>query len=92
VSIARQVLDEIAAGTPTVAAIAQRTGLDRGLVELAVGRLAAAGRLDVEPLAVGCPSGGCGTCPSGVQGTPGCGLTPLDRRGGILITLAARPS
>jgi hypothetical protein len=103
VSILDQVLREVVAGTPTVAAIATRTGLDRGVVGLALDRLVASGRLGAEPLAAGCPSGGCGTCPAAGSG---CALGSVGgmggrgdgrggrggRGGGVVLTLGARPS
>jgi ferrous iron transport protein C len=87
-SILDQVLREVSAGTPTVAAVATRTGLDPGVVGLALDRLVASGRLVAEPLAPGCPSGGCGTCPA----ASGCAPGPARRGGGVLLTLAARRS
>jgi hypothetical protein len=87
-SLSRTVLDEVAAGTPTVAQIARRAGVDRGLVELAVQRLVAAGRLDAQSLAGGCPSTGCGTCPAG---SSDCSADALGG-GAVLLTLVVRPS
>jgi hypothetical protein len=88
VSLSRTVLDEVAMGTPTVAEIARRAGVDRGLVELAVERLVAAGRLDAQALAGGCPPEGCGTCGSGASD---CSANALDG-GAVLLTLGSRHS
>jgi hypothetical protein len=85
VSLTRLVLDEVRAGTPTVADIARHAGVDRGLVELAVERLVATGRLDAHALAGGCPPQGCGSCPSGSSCASGA------RGGGaVLLTLGSR--
>jgi hypothetical protein len=88
VSLTRTVLDEVAAGTPTVAEIARRAGVDRGLVELAVERLVAAGRLDAQALAGGCPAQGCGTCPAG---SSDCSANAMGG-GAVLLTVGARHS
>ncbi len=92
-SLTRLVLDEVRAGTPTVADIARHAGVDRGLVELAVERLVASGQLDAHALAGGCPADGCGSCPSGFAGGP----TPDGRcasgslgGGAVLLTLGTR--
>jgi len=64
------VLDEITAGTPTLAAIARRTGLSDDVVRAAVDHLVRAGRITSTELSLGCPTDGCGTCPS----SDGCSL------------------
>ena len=56
------VLDEITAGTPTLAAIGRRTGLSDDVVRAAVDHLVRAGRLTSTEFSLGCPTGGCGTC------------------------------
>ena len=86
----RLVLAEVEAGIPTLADIARRTGLDRGVVAMAVDRLVQAGLLDAETMASGCPPNGCGSCASGVEDRPGCGAaTPSAARGGpVLVSLS----
>ncbi|HET7723827.1 MAG TPA: FeoC-like transcriptional regulator [Propionibacteriaceae bacterium] len=64
------VLAEIGAGTPTLAEISRRTGLSDDVVRAAVDHLVRAGRVTSSELSLGCPTGGCGTCPS----SPGCAL------------------
>jgi hypothetical protein len=58
----RAVLDQIGAGTPTLAEIARNTGLDESLVRAAVDHLIRTGRIDSNRLPIGCPPGGCGGC------------------------------
>jgi hypothetical protein len=58
------VLGEIKAGTPTLAAIARRTGLSDDVVRAAVAHLVRAGRITSTELSLGCPTRGCGGCPS----------------------------
>lgn len=58
------VLGEIKAGTPTLAAIARRTGLSDDVVRAAVDHLVRAGRITSAELSLGCPTAGCGSCPS----------------------------
>ena len=84
----RAVLEHLEAGVDTLHEIAQLTGLDDGVVSLAVDRLVAAGYLHAERLAVGCPDDGCGGCPAGHKGRPGCGATRSGTQGApVLITL-----
>lgn len=86
----RAVLEHLEAGVDTLHDIAVRTGLDEGVVSLAVDRLVAAGYLHAERLAVGCPDDGCGGCPAGHKGRPGCGATRGGTQGApVLITLGA---
>jgi len=77
------VLDEITAGTPTLAAIARRTGLSDDVVRAAVDHLVRAGRITSAELSLGCPTGGCGSCPSAGNG---CTLPAArgDRRPGLV--------
>jgi hypothetical protein len=81
----RSVLAHIEQGAASIGEIAGRTGLDQGVVHMAVQRLVAQGYLTAEPLAGGCPDAGCTACPSGNGGRPGCGgpRTP----GPVMITL-----
>jgi hypothetical protein len=58
------VLDEITAGTPTLAAIARRTGLSDDVARAAIDHLVRAGRITSTELSLGCPTGGCSGCPS----------------------------
>lgn len=89
-----QVLAEVQAGTPTVADMARRTGLDEAVVRAAVDHLVRAGRVEARELSIGCPPSGCGGCASAtVEGTPGCGLpapTPGRRPGLVTLTLPRR--
>ena len=82
------VLAEITAGTPTLSEIARRTGLSDDVVHAAVDHLVRAGRLMSTELSLGCPPGGCGTCPS----SNGCSLPKAtDRRPGLVsLTLTGR--
>ena len=68
----RAVLEQLESGVDSLHEIAQLTGLDKGVVSLAVDRLVAAGHLHAERLAFGCPDDGCGTCPSGKGGRACC--------------------
>jgi hypothetical protein len=83
------VLAEITAGTPTLTEIARRTGLSDDVVHAAIDHLVRAGRITSTELSLGCPTGGCGTCPSSV----GCSLPPAQgaRRPGLVsLSLTAR--
>ena len=64
------VLAEITVGTPTLTEIARRTGLTDDVVHAAIDHLVRAGRITSTELSLGCPTGGCGTCPS----SDGCSL------------------
>lgn len=88
----RAVLAEVEAGTPTLADIARNTGLDRGIVAMAVEALVHAGLLDAETMATGCPPNGCGSCASGVADRPGCGAATAStsRDGPVLVSLSVR--
>lgn len=88
VSPTRTVLEHLEAGVGTLHEISSATGLDVGVVSLAVDRLVAAGYLHAERLTVGCPDGGCTTCPSGDGGRPVCGATRGGTQGApVLIAL-----
>jgi hypothetical protein len=93
VSVTRTVLAEIAAGTPTLADIARRTGLDRGVVEMAVHTLVRQGYVEAQRLSAGCPPQGCSTCASGDHGVPDCGADASSggRAGPVLVSLSIRP-
>jgi len=85
----RAVLAQIEHGATSVDEIASRTGLDVGVVGLAIDRLVASGHLTSERLVGGCPDAGCGACPSGRDGRPGCGATGAGAPGAgpVLVTL-----
>ena len=85
----RSVLAHIEQGALSIGQIARRTGLDPGVVDLAVQRLLAHGYLRSEPLSMGCPDDGCAACPSGDGDRPGCGGTPTS--GPVMITLGPAP-
>lgn len=81
------VLTEISEGTPTLAEISRRTGLSDDVVRAAVDHLVRAGRITSSELSLGCPTGGCGTCPS----SAGCALPQklgARRPGLVSLTLA----
>jgi hypothetical protein len=65
-----RVLAAIQAGSPTIPAIAQQAGLDPGVARLVVDRLVAGGHLRRDRLSAGCPTTGCGACPT-ARGTGG---------------------
>ena len=88
ISPTRAVLDQLESGVGSLPEIAEVTGLDEGVVSLAIDRLVAAGYLHAERLGIGCPDDGCGTCPSARRGRPGCGATRGGTQGApVLITL-----
>lgn len=88
----RAVLAALERGAPSLDEVAAATGLARDVVSAAVTHLVRLGRLSSEELAVGCPTGGCGTCPSGSDGRPGCGAAAPSpqRRGPVLVTISMR--
>lgn len=88
------VLGAFEAGATTLAEVCKRTGLAREAVDGAVAHLRRMGRLDSKELAMGCPTGGCGSCASGkADGSSGCGATgpSNQRRGPVLVQLSLRP-
>jgi hypothetical protein len=83
------VLAQIGAGTPTLTEIARRTGLTDDVVRAAIDHLVRAGRIASTELTLGCPSGGCGSCPV----SDGCSLPtsgPGRRPGLVSLTLTQR--
>jgi hypothetical protein len=82
------VLAEIATGTPTLREIARRTGLTGDVVHAAIDHLVRAGRITSTELSLGCPTGGCGTCPT----SGGCALPAVlgERRPGLVSLTLAR--
>jgi hypothetical protein len=82
-------------GARSLHEVGERTGLRPTVVRAAVEHLVRAGRLETRELAIGCPSGGCGTCASGTgDGEPGCGSEGPGRRraGPALVTISRRRS
>ncbi|MCE1178075.1 MAG: FeoC-like transcriptional regulator [Micrococcales bacterium] len=87
------VLAAFEAGAESLDDVSRRTGLDRDVVSAAVDQLVRMGRIDARELAIGCPSGGCGSCASGTSdGQAGCGADgPSGTRSGpVLVTLSLR--
>ena len=88
------VLAEMQAGTPTVAEIVRRSGLEDSVVRAAVEHLVRSGRVESRELSMGCPASGCGGCDSANDdGAPGCGLpspVPGRRAGLVTLTLTRR--
>lgn len=83
----RAVLAEIEAGAGSMAIIAERTGLDHGVVHLVVDRLVASGHLIAQRLQSGCPDGGCGSCPSSSSGRSCGSAIPGASSGPVMLTL-----
>ena len=87
----RDVLTAVEAGTGTLHDVSRRTGLAPDVVRAAVDHLVRIGRVDADRLTVGCADGGCGACPSGVDGAPGCGASaPSPSSGPVLVALTVR--
>lgn len=88
----RAVLDAFEAGAGSRADVARSTGLRAEAVDAAVEHLLRMGRLDAKELSMGCPGGGCGSCASGVDDSPGCGATAASpgRSGPVLVELTVR--
>ncbi|RZS80019.1 FeoC-like transcriptional regulator [Motilibacter rhizosphaerae] len=89
----RQVLLEVrgaAGGGVRLDDVARRVGASVAEVSAMVDYWVRKGALVAEPLAGGCPDGGCGTCPSGEGDAPGCG-SPGPAVGPVAISIARRP-
>lgn len=88
----RAVLAAFDTGAGTLHEVAVRTGLDPDVVRAAVDHLVRTGHLAAQQLAVGCPSGGCSSCASGVDAAPGCGAAgpAPGRTGPVLVALTRR--
>ncbi len=88
----RSVLSAFGDGATSRAEIGARTGLPADLVDAAIEHLVRIGRLDAREMSTGCPGGGCSSCASGVDGTPGCGASEPSpaRRGPVLVQLTVR--
>ena len=87
------VLKAFEAGAGSLGEVEARTGLSRDVVQASVDHLVRMGRLHASELAMGCPSGGCGSCASAsAEGAPGCGASHPDpgRRGPALVALTLR--
>jgi FeoC-like transcriptional regulator len=87
------VLEAFDAGAHSLDEVAARSELPLGTVRACVDHLVRLGRLEATQLAVGCPSGGCGSCASGTRdGSAGCGSSaPSGRRAGpVLVALSVR--
>ena len=84
------VLAAFEAGAPSRAAVARSTGLRADVVDAAIEHLLRMGRLDAKELSTGCPTGGCGSCASGVDDAPGCGSSGASptRSGPALVQLS----
>ena len=82
----------IADGASSRSEVVTRTGLDASVVDASLDHLIRMGRLVTEQLGSGCPTSGCGICPSGkADGSAGCGASaPSNARGPVLITLGRR--
>lgn len=87
----RAVVAAIDSGAGSVEDVVRRTGLDRELVNLAISRLIALGRLQVSASPAGCAFGNCGSCARfGATPEPGCSAVGSGR-GPVLLTLT-RPA
>ncbi|QLY31329.1 FeoC-like transcriptional regulator [Nocardia huaxiensis] len=81
----RQVLAEIttARGGVRLDDVARRVGVSRAEVDSMIEYWVRRGKLSTEAITSGCPTGGCGTCPS----TSSCGTRPA---GPVLIAITPR--
>jgi len=89
----RQVLREVSGsrgGGVRLDDVARRIGVPLAEVSAMVDYWVRKGVLRADPLARGCPDGGCGSCPSGDRGSPGCGST-APAVGPVAITIGRRP-
>ena len=89
----RAVMTAFSDGASSLDDIAQRTGLDRDVVQASVDHQRRMGRIDAKELSMGCPGGGCGSCASGhSDGSAGCGSDgpSAARRGPVLVQLSLR--
>lgn len=87
------VLSALDAGAHSLGDVATRCGLPLDTVRASVDHLVRMGRLEATELAIGCPTGGCGSCASGTgTGAAGCGSSaPSGRRSGpVLVTISVR--
>ena len=87
------VLAAFDAGAHSLDEVAGRCDLPLDTVRACVDHLVRMGRLEAKQLAVGCPSGGCGSCASGADdGTAGCGSSAASgrRSGPVLVAISLR--
>ena len=87
------VLAAFDAGAHSLDEVAGRCDLPLDTVRACVDHLVRMGRLESTQLAVGCPTGGCGSCASGAgDSTAGCGSSaPSGRRSGpVLVAISVR--
>lgn len=87
------VLAAFDAGAHSLDDVATRCGLPLDTVRASVDHLVRMGRLETRELAIGCPTGGCGSCASATDtGSAGCGASaPSGRRSGpVLVTISVR--
>lgn len=82
-----QVLDALTAGVGSLAEVSRRAGLPADVVQASVDHLVRMGRLDADELSAGCPTGGCGSCPSVSPDGGRCGTGAVGR-GPVLLTLS----
>ena len=93
----RLVLDAFRAGCSTESQIAAATSLSDEMVRAAIDHLVRTGDVTAKSLAMGCPSGGCGSCASGdtsgAVSQPGCGAAgpSTSRQGPVLVALTLAP-
>jgi hypothetical protein len=87
----RAVIAAIDAGASSVDDVVRRTSLDRDLVDLAIRRLIALGRLQVAPSPASCALGSCGSCAQvGASAVAGCSAAG-GSRAPVMLTLT-RPT
>jgi hypothetical protein len=87
------VLEAFRDGVRSFDDVAARCDLSVDVVRACVDHLVRIGRLEATELAVGCPTGGCGSCAlSRADGTAGCGATgPSDTRtGAVAVAISLR--
>ena len=87
------VLAAFEAGAHSLGEVATHCDLPLDTVRASVDHLVRMGRLEAKELAIGCPTGGCGSCASGTDdGAAGCGSSaPSSRRSGpVLVALSVR--
>lgn len=83
----QRVLDALRSGVSSRDQLSGATGLPADVVDGALEHLVRSGRVVAESLGGGCPSDGCGGCPSGAGDTrAGCGAeTPGHSRGPVAL-------
>jgi hypothetical protein len=87
----RRVLREIrSAGSVRLDDVAKAVGVSRDEVDAMVDYWVRRGQLSVEEIGRGCAGGGCGSCPSGNDGAPGCGTPATGGPVLLAITIPTR--